>query len=189
MISMEEGAVCNVSMLQMSVHTGTHMDAPLHFVADGAGMDQMPLDATVGPCRVVEIEDRESVKVSDLVALRLRKGERLLIKTRNSARCWNDSGFIEDFVYISRDAAAYMVERGIRTVGVDYLSVGGYFQDGLETHHHLLRASIWIIEGLNLAGVEAGSYDLVCLPLKILDCDGAPARALLRARRRSRRTP
>lgn len=180
MISMDDGAVCNVSMLHLSVHTGTHMDAPLHFVADGIGMDQMPLDATIGPCRVVEIRDRESIKVKHLQPLNLRRGERLLIKTINSRRCWNDSRFVEDFVYISQDAAAFMVERGIMTVGVDYLSVGGFFKDGIETHHHLLRACVWIIEGLNLAKVKPGKYKLNCLPLKTLDCDGAPARVLLR---------
>lgn len=182
MVSMDDGAVCNVSMLHMSVHTGTHMDAPLHFVANGIGMDQMPLEATIGPCRVVEIKDKESIKVKHLKPLKLRQGERLLIKTINSKRCWNDSKFVEDFVYISQDAAAYMVERGILTVGVDYLSVGGFFKDGIETHHHLLRACVWIIEGLNLSQVKPGRYDLLCLPLKTLNCDGAPARALVKAR-------
>ncbi len=182
MVSMDDGAVCNVSMLHMSVHTGTHMDAPLHFVANGIGMDQMPLEATIGPCRVVEIKDKESIKVKHLKPLKLRQGERLLIKTINSKRCWNDSKFYEDFVYISQDAAAYMVEHGIMTVGVDYLSVGGFFKDGIETHHHLLRACVWIIEGLNLSKVKPGKYDLLCLPLKTLNCDGAPARVLLKAR-------
>lgn len=181
MVSMDDGAVCNVSMLHMSVHTGTHMDAPLHFVANGIGMDQMPLEATIGPCRVVEIKDKESIKVKHLKPLKLRQGERLLIKTINSKRCWNDSKFVEDFVYISQDAAAYMVEHGIMTVGVDYLSVGGFFKDGIETHHHLLRACVWIIEGLNLSKVKPGKYDLLCLPLKTLNCDGAPARVLLKA--------
>lgn len=182
MVSMDDGAVCNVSMLHMSVHTGTHMDAPLHFVANGIGMDQMPLEATIGPCRVVEIKDKESIKVKHLKPLKLRQGERLLIKTINSKRCWNDSKFYEDFVYISQDAAAYMVEHGIMTVGVDYLSVGGFFKDGIETHHHLLRACVWIIEGLNLSKVKPGKYDLLCLPLKTLNCDGAPARVLLKVR-------
>lgn len=178
----EDGEVCNVSFMQMSVHTGTHMDSPFHFLADGIGMDQMPLDATIGPCRVVEVRDKESIKVKHLERLKLRKGERLLIKTINSKRCWKDGKFYKDFVYISQDAAAYMVERGIRTIGVDYLSVGGFFKDGVETHHHLLRASIWIIEGLNLSKIKPGKYDLNCLPLRIVDCDGSPARALLRPR-------
>jgi len=182
MVSMDDGAVCNVSMLHMSVHTGTHMDAPLHFVANGIGMDQMPIEATVGPCRVVEIKDKESIKVKHLKPLKLRQGERLLIKTINSKRCWNESKFVEDFVYISQDAAAYMVEHGIMTVGVDYLSVGGFFKDGVESHHHLLRACVWIIEGLNLSKVKPGKYDLLCLPLKTLNCDGAPARVLLKKR-------
>lgn len=178
----EDGAVCNVTYLQTSVHTGTHMDAPRHFVADGVGMEHWQPDATIGPCRVVEIRDRESIKVKHLEPLRLRKGGRLLIKTINSRQCWNDNTFHKDFVYISQDAAAYLVQRGIRTIGVDYLSVGGFHKDMVETHHHLLRAKIWIIEGLNLSKIKPGRYDLNCMPLKIVGCDGSPARALLRPR-------
>lgn len=181
---MDRGAVCNVTWLEMSVHTGTHMDAPLHFVDGAIGMDRMPLDAVIGPARVVEVKDRESIKPRHLAALRPRRGERLIFKTPNSARCWEPSAgtFVKDFVYLAQEAAAELARIGIRTVGVDYLSVGGYFKDGIETHHHLLKAGIWIIEGLDLRGVKPGRYDLLCLPLKTLNCDGAPCRALLRAR-------
>ncbi|HEY7355951.1 MAG TPA: hypothetical protein VH590_05765, partial [Ktedonobacterales bacterium] len=98
----------------------------------------------------------------------------------NSARCWTTDNFIEDFVYISQEAARYLAALGVQTVGVDYLSVGGFTQDGPETHRALLEAGIWIIEGLNLSQVSAGAYDLICLPLKIAHSDGAPARAILR---------
>ena len=104
-----------------------------------------------------------------------------MFKTLNSERCWQSDTFVEDFVYVSAEAAGFLVECGVRTVGVDYLSVGGYFRDGQETHQTLLRAGVWIIEGLNLGAVQPGVYDLICLPLRIAGSDGAPARAVLRA--------
>jgi len=174
------GDPCNVSKISMGVHTGTHMDAPIHFIEDGKSIDSMPLDATIGRARVLEISDPEAVKVDELDPYYIQPGERILLKTKNSQRCWGRDTFVEDFVYISHDAAQYLAERQIQAVGVDYLSVGGYSKDGPETHHALLSAGIWIIEGLNLAQVQAGSYELVCLPLKIVGCDGAPARAVLR---------
>jgi arylformamidase len=178
--AMERGDVCNVSSLAFGSHTGTHMDAPLHFIRNGRTLDKMPLDATIGPCRVIEIKDRESVKVEEIADRRIKRGERILFKTRNSGRCWKTDIFDEDFVYISREAAEFLAEKRIRTVGIDYLSVGGFRKDGVETHHALLGAGIWIIEGLNLSKIKPGKYELNCLPIKILGSDGAPARALLR---------
>ncbi len=180
MLDMERGDVCNVSTLSMGSHTGTHMDAPVHFVRGGKGIDDMPLEATIGPARIIEIHDPESIKPDELRSQAIQRGERVLFKTRNSARCWHTDNFIEDFVYISQEAARYLAGLGVQTVGVDYLSVGGYTKDGPETHRALLEAGIWIIEGLNLAQVSAGRYDLICLPLKIAHSDGAPARAILR---------
>lgn len=180
--NMDRGAVCNVTWLEMSVHTGTHMDAPLHFLNGAIGMDQMPLDATIGPARVVEVKDAEFIQARHLAAIRPRRGERLIFKTSNTGRCWDGQKFVKDFVYISQEAAAELARLGVRTVGVDYLSVGGFFKDGVETHHHLLKAGVWIIEGLDLRDVKPGLYDLLCLPLKTLNCDGAPCRALLRSR-------
>ena len=180
MKDMHKGAVCNVSVMSLGAHTGTHMDAPLHFFKNGKSLDKLPLEATIGPARVLEIKDREMVRPDELRAHNLRRGERILFKTLNSSRCWKTDAFIEDFVYISREAAQYLVDRGIRTIGVDYLSVGGFHRDGLETHRILLGAEVWIIEGINLSKVKPGNYELVCLPLKVLGSDGAPARALLR---------
>jgi arylformamidase len=177
---MNRGAVCNVSVMSLGAHTGTHLDAPLHFFKNGKSLDKLPLEATIGPARVVEIKDREMVRPDELRAHNLRRGERILFKTRNSSRCWKTDAFVENFVYISREAAQYLVDRGIRTIGVDYLSVGGFHRDGLETHRILLGAEVWIIEGINLSKVKPGGYELVCLPLKVLGSDGAPARALLR---------
>jgi arylformamidase len=183
MLDMDKGDPCNVSVMSLGAHTGTHMDAPLHFIRDGASLETLPPDATIGPARVIEIKDKESIKPAALQPHKLRRGERILFKTRNSTRSWKMERFDEDFVYISKEAAQYLVDHGIQTVGVDYLSVGGFRKDGLETHQILLGASLWIIEGLNLSKVAPGKYELICLPLKVLNSDGAPARALLRARR------
>jgi len=181
---LSRGDAANVSKLELGAHTGTHMDAPLHFLADGAGLDEMPLDAAIGPARVIRIEHPQAILPEELVAHRLRAGERVLFLTRNSERCWNNSRFVEDFVYVSAAAAQFLVERKVRTVGIDYLSVGGYVHDGVETHRILLGAGIWLIEGLNLSAVKPGSYELVCLPLRVAGADGAPARAILRPRGR-----
>src|SRR6266566_1726521 len=144
--AIDKGDVCNVSKISMGVHSGTHMDAPLHFFQDGKSIDTMPLEASIGRARVIEIQDTESIKVAELEQHRIQMGERILFKT----------------------------------IGVDYLSVGGYFKDGPETHRALLGASIWIIEGLNLASVAAGEYELICLPVKLTGSEGAPARAILK---------
>jgi arylformamidase len=181
-MSFDAGDRSTVSRLDMSAHTGTHMDAPLHFVPGGAAIDTMPIDATVGPARVVAIDDPVSVKADVLEALAIDTGERLLFKTRNSARAWASDAFVEDFVFLSAEAARYLARKRLRCVGVDYLSVSGYHEDSAPTHRALLEAGIWIIEGLNLARVEPGRYDLVCLPLRIAGGDGAPARAALRRR-------
>lgn len=181
MLDMEAGHACNVSKMSLGVHTGTHVDAPRHFMRDGIGVHLAPLNALIGPARVIEIADPRAVSADELRQHAIGAGERILFKTLNSDRCWQTDDFIEDFVYVSQAAARYLAAVGVRVVGVDYLSVGGYTVDGPETHRALLSAGIWIIEGLNLAGVRPGDYELICLPLKIVQGDGAPARAVLRA--------
>ena len=167
----------------MSAHTGTHMDAPLHFVAGGRSIDTMPIDATVGPARVIAIDHEQYIGREEMERHDLKRDERVLFKTRNS-KLWPRSYelFLPKFVAISASGARCLVERGVRTVGVDYLSVGAFEGDGIETHQILLGAGLWLIEGLNLSHISSGEYDLVCLPLKIQGGDGAPARAVLRAR-------
>jgi arylformamidase len=179
-LSIERGHAANVSKLSLGAHTGTHMDAPVHFLDDGPGIDVVPLAAGIGRARVIEIADPEAIKPAELASHALHAGERVLFKTHNSIRCWQTDAFVPDFVHISRDAAEYLAAHHVQTVGVDYLSVGGYVKDGHETHHALLAAGIWIIEGLNLADVLAGEYELICLPLRVVNGDGAPARAILR---------
>jgi arylformamidase len=174
------GDDCNASHLAMGVHSGTHMDGPVHFLHGAVGLDAMPLEATIGEARVIEISDPREITVEELVPHRPRSGERLLFRTANSTRCWASDTFVEDFVYISEPAALHLAETGVRTVGVDYLSVGGYRADGARVHRILLEAGIWIIEGLDLSAARAGRYEMICLPVKLHNSDGAPARAILR---------
>lgn len=177
-----KGDVCNVSGLNLNSHTGTHMDAPLHFLHGAKTMDDLPWDAVIGPARLVEIKDPKAIKPAELKKLKPQKGERLLFKTRNSAVSYQKPEFDKDFVYISKEGAQYLVDCGVQTVGVDYFSVGGFYKDGIETHHALLKPEVWIIEGLNFDGVKPGNYDLICLPIKLHRGDGAPARCLIRRR-------
>ena len=174
------GDEANVSHMAMGVHTGTHMDGPVHFVHGGAGLDQMPLDATIGEARVIDIADPVQVTAAELHRHKLQAGERILLRTSNSERCWTTDDFIDDFVYISEEAASHLADTGVRTVGIDYLSVGGYHVDGGRIHRILIEAGIWIIEGLDLSSAPAGRYDLICLPVKLHGSDGAPARAIVR---------
>jgi len=176
----ENGDVCTLTRVAMSAHTGTHMDAPLHFLRKRASIEQMPVEATVGPARVIGIRDRTAIRRAELLPYAIRKGERILFRTANSERDWGSLPFDENFVFIARDAAEHLAECGVRSVGVDYLSVGGYRQDAVETHEALLGNDIWIMEGLMLSDVEPGDYELVCLPLKLVGAEGAPARAILR---------
>lgn len=174
------GGVCNVSKMTLGTHTGTHIDGINHFVKGGIGIDQMPIDATVGKARVIAIEDPYQITVAELEPHDLQEGERVLFKTRNSTQALQQDSFAEDFVHISTEAANYLATRKVRTVGVDYLSVGGYEGNVIEVHHALLGSGIWAIEGLDLSQVEPGEYELVCLPIKIQNGDGGLARAILR---------
>lgn len=178
--AIEDGAEANLTMLSMCAHTGTHIDSPLHFRHEGVSMDAMPPDATVGPARVIEIRDLQAIHESELAACGITAGERILFRTRNSEGLAKERGFRDDFVYLAADGARHLAARGIRAVGIDYLSIGG--GPGLaETHRILADAGVWVIEGLDLSAVAPGHYELVCLPLKLRGAEGAPARALLRA--------
>ena len=177
---LENGDECNNSRLDSDVHVGTHIDAPLHFVPGGKTVEQLTLDVLIGPAWVAYLPDVEAVTAADLSALALPDGtERLLLRTRNSL-LWtaDERDFQQYFVALTEDAAYWLVERGVRLVGIDYLSVQR-FQDGPAVHQILLGAEVVVVEGLNLAAVEAGQYELICLPLKIMGAEGAPARAIL----------
>jgi arylformamidase len=174
------GASCNLSQISTTVHIGTHIDAPLHYLEGGATIETMPISASVGRARVIEIRNPKVITSAELEVHHLKQGERILFKTANSSRCWKTEEFQKKYVFIDPDAASHLANCGVQTVGVDYLSVGAFESGGPETHRILLKAGIWIIEGLQLEHVEPGEYELVCLPLKIIGADGAPARAVLR---------
>lgn len=176
---MKKGDVANVTNIALGAHTGTHMDAMRHFIADGITMEAMPLDAVIGPAKLIAVDDPVAIRRAHLEPHDLPRGGRVLFKTTNSELRWLNDEFREDFVYIEPEAARYLVERGVQTVGVDYLSVAP-FSDGVTTHTILLGAGVWIIEGLDFRGVEPGDYELISLPLKIPGSDGAPCRTLVR---------
>lgn len=178
--SMDKGAVCNLTQVSMCAHTGTHMDAPRHFVQDGKTIDELPFDAVIGRCRVIQVDCDDQITANDLHGKKLLPGERVLFKTRNSRQHWECEPFDKQFVSIRQDAAEYLKDSRVRTVGVDYLSIGGWEKDGVATHQIMLGAGIWVIEGLNLKSVKPGFYDMVCLPLKLVGADGAPCRVVLR---------
>jgi arylformamidase len=172
--SIEAGDGYNLSRLAFSVHTGTHVDAPSHFIESGGAVETLALDALIGPALVVDARDAENEIDAERVAHELPTGcQRVLFSTRNSG-LWEEPGFCSDSVGISPRAASLLVERGIRLVGIDYLSVGPP-----ETHRELLSHNVVLLEGLDLRGVAAGRYRLLCLPLRIVGSDGAPARAVL----------
>jgi arylformamidase len=173
------GDSSNVSTLHMSVHGGTHVDAPRHFFDNGGGAETLPLDMLCGRARVIEFTGRSSITAQDLGALDLREDVRLLLKTHNS-RLWGSPEFHQDFIGLSESGARFLVDRGVKVVGVDYLSVEPFKTPGAPTHHRLLGAGIIVIEGLNLRDVDPGSYEMFCLPLPIVGSDGAPARVVLR---------
>lgn len=176
------GAPANVSKMCFGVHTGTHVDAPNHFIEGRRRVDQLDLEKLIGPCRVIRISDSEDAILPEHLA-DLDGIERVLFKTRNSA-FWNEpeKGFRTDFTYISPEAARVLVENNIKLAGIDYLSVEKFGSNEFATHITLLEKEIVIIEGVDLRLVEPGDYELICLPLKYLggEGDGAPARTILR---------
>jgi arylformamidase len=175
-----QGAAANVTMCRMTAHTGTHMDAPCHFLDGEGGIDRFPLALAVGPARVIEVPGTPVLGRAQLESKNIQSGERVLFKTRNSSRRWDNQDFDTGFVALDAAGAKFLADRRVSLVGVDYLSVGLFQGDGVETHQILLKSGIWILEGLNLAAAPEGEYELICLPLRIAGCDGSPARAILR---------
>lgn len=183
-LALKAGDAANVTLLNFGAHTGTHVDAPAHFIEGAQKVDSLALDVLVGRARVVEIpKEVQAISAQHIRELNLGGAERVLFRTRNSDFWSNTSGgFREDFTYLEADAARALVEMGIRLVGIDYLSVEKFKSENFETHHALLSNGVVIIEGLDLREVAGGDYELICLPLRIAQGsgDGAPARAILR---------
>lgn len=168
----------HLSKIVMGSHVGTHVDAPAHAIAGAITLDQIPLGVFVGPCKVLDCtQSVGSVKVADLGVYPIVKGDRILIKTKNSERGFES--FYNDYVYLDGDAAEYLAHLEIALFGIDYFSVKQKGSKDQRPHTALLSNNIPIIEGLDLCNVPAGNYNLICLPLKFTGIDGAPARAIL----------
>ncbi|MDY6892422.1 MAG: cyclase family protein [Chloroflexota bacterium] len=173
------GASSNVSLLHIGTHTATHVDAPHHFIDGAPGVDSIPPEVLVGRARLYQLPEVHHIDRQVLEGLDLSGVTRLLLGTCNSALL-QQAHLDMDYAFVAADAARYLVEIGIQLVGIDYLSIEEYQKEGRPTHNILLESGIVIVEGLNLAGVPSGDYELMCLPLRLKDADGAPARVFLR---------
>ena len=179
---MQKGDGANVSVLKLSLHTGTHMDAPLHFLKKDKDITHAPLEAMFGSLQIAYMPGVDTIHKEDVEKFEQRSGKlnggHLFFKTDNSKRDWLNEPFNEDYVAVASDAAQYLADK-ITLVGVDYLSVAP-FNDITPTHQILLGAGVWVIEGLDLRGVEEGHYEVVALPLKISGGEASPVRVLVR---------
>lgn len=179
--SIPQGDLCNLTALTLGVHSGTHIDAPLHFIDGGRAVDDIPLEVLIGPCRVIETNASPTIEKKHIESIPLDGCKRVLFKTGNSM-FWKDSiaSFREDFVALGLSAAEYLAEKGVALIGIDYLSIETFHADeGNPVHNALLKSNIVILEGIDLSAVPAGDYELVCLPMKLSGVEGAPVRALL----------
>jgi arylformamidase len=179
--ALAKGDSANVSFLHLGAHTGTHVDAPAHFIQGAGKLLDLPLNVLIGPARVIHVpDDRTEIDLDFVNSCRLDQVERVLFRTRNSG-FWNE-GFRRDYTHLLPEAAEQLVNSGIKLIGTDYLSIEKFHSGHHRTHLALLSKGVVIVEGLNLTEVAAGDYELICLPLKIADGagDGAPARAVLR---------
>jgi arylformamidase len=183
--ALADGDIANVSLAHLGLHSGTHVDAPAHFIEGGTKVEGLSLRSLIGEAEVIEVPEDIMVIDGNFIAANCTRGsERILFKTRNSS-FWNnpEAGFRVDFTYLDEAAAKKLVETGVKLVGIDYLSIEKFNSEKFETHHILLSSEVVIIEGLDLRGITPGLYELICLPLKIAGGtgDGAPARTVLRS--------
>ena len=183
-LDMRRGDALTLSALSLGAHSGTHIDAPQHFIKDGAPVDQVPLTALVGPARVIQSPDSvQAIDAAELTRHQWKGTERVLFRTRSTSGHWMSSPvFHHDFAYVAPDAAQLLADAGVKLVGIDYISAEQYGAAAPATHRTLLGKGIPIVEGLDLSDVPAGDYDLVVLPLKVRGHEGAPARAIVRRR-------
>ena len=174
-----KGAGANVSAIRFGSHTGTHADAARHFFDDGQPVDKIPLERLIGPALLVSFADEvRAIGAAELEAHDLKGHKRILLRTRNSALL-SQRDFARDYTYLAPDGAQYLVDKGVEVVGIDYLSIEQFHSGHHKTHRTLLAKSVVILEGLDLSVPPPGEYQLICLPLRIEGCDGAPARAVL----------
>ncbi len=177
-LSRDKSHTVKLTAIEMGSHTGTHVDAPYHFVEGGKRLHEIPLEQLTGKATVLEIAGVRSIGLGNLEHLKWDGIERVLFKTDNSKH-WQDGKFYEEFIYLEPDGAEFLVQRGIQLVGIDYLSIDKFKSEKHPTHFALLTRDIVILEGLNLSKVPAGEYTLLALPLNLQDADGAPSRVIL----------
>lgn len=178
-LSLSRGDSANVTRLDMDLHTGTHIESPLHFISNGSRIDKIPLENLMSPALVVDLPKVKSITAANLENLNLpKKTSRLLLKTSNSNLWQKEEKFQRDYVGLTPNAASWLVKRGIQLVGIDYLSIAQYKKTS-EVHQILLKNKVIILEGLNLSKVEPGIYQLICLPLKFVNTEASPVRAIL----------
>ncbi len=180
LLQIEKGDICNTRHLSCPVHVGTHVDAPLHFIDGGDGIETLPLSSLAGKARVIEIINKTEIPLDEIEGKGIKEDDIVLFKTINSAKYLKEKKFNENYVYLSTAATNYLVAKNISTVGIDYYSIAGVNSNLIECHQVLLGAGVTIIEGLDLSKINPGLYEFVCLPLKIVGSDGAPARAIIR---------
>jgi arylformamidase len=181
---MRKGDGFTLSKLSLGAHSGTHIDAPMHFIRDGASVDRIPVEVLIGPARVIDIPDSvQAITAAELQRHPWRDAPRLLFRTRSSERGWLTSpAFHRDFAYIAPDAAQLIADAGVLLVGIDYISAEQFGAPAPLTHRILLGKGIPIVEGMSFVDIRAGEYDLIVLPVKVADHEGAPARAVMRKR-------
>ena len=177
-LSRDKSHTVRLTGIEMGSHTGTHIDAPWHFVENGRQLNQIPIETLVGKATVFELPKIRSIGRQDIERLPLSGVERVLFKTENSKH-WNDGRFFEEFVYLEPEAAQVLVDRRVKLVGIDYLSIDKFKSEKHPTHFVLLERNVVILEGLNLSAVVPGEYQMVALPLNLQDADGAPTRVIL----------
>lgn len=175
----QKGDPFDLALMSFGTHLGTHVDPPAHYLDGGATVDEIPLGSLIGPAVVLDMRGRSQIDRQALEQAPLGDHVRVLFKTDNSSRLLEPS-FFPDFVHLTADGARYLVQKKVRLVGNDYLSIERYQNPGAPVHHILLEAGVLIVEGVHLLDVPPGPYEIFCLPMKIKGADGAPARVLLR---------
>jgi arylformamidase len=178
----DKGDKVTMSRIEMISHDGTHIDAPLHFIRGGTTIDAMPVETTVGPARVIEIKDEKEITAAELESYDIQAGERILFKTKNSPHVYSVRQYTGDYVAVSLEAARYLVKKKVRLVGLDYLTIASINppENVGDVHTELLENGIYILEAINLDGVESGNYELICLPLRLEKGDAGPCRAIIK---------
>ncbi len=175
----KKGDPFNLAALSLCTHTGTHIDPPAHYIDGGTTVDELPLELFIGPCVVLDLRGLEKIDKKALEPMVSHENQRVLFKTDNTSLLTKGS-FSEKYVYLTEDGAEFLVSKGIKLVGIDYLSIEKFMNPGAPVHNILLSAGIVILEGANLMNVPAGEYEIICLPICIKGGDGAPARVILR---------